>query len=100
MRLPAMPGERRGPEAWQQICEVSRVQSGDLLLQGPRRRAPVRARGPVRGADSDLRLSEVRGVSRHRCQVSSVQSGDVLRQEAQINARIGAREQMRGAALV
>ncbi len=100
MRLPAVPGERRGPEARQQIREVSRVQSGDLLLQGPRSTAHGRAREPVLGADADLRLPEVHGAGRHRCQVSAVQGGDVLQQEAQIEALVGAREPMRGAALV
>ena len=100
MRPPSVPGERRGPEARQQIREVSRVQSGDLLLQGPRRAAHGRARESVRRADSDLRLPEVHKAGRHRCQVSAVQGGDVLQQEAQIEALVGAREQMRGAALV
>ena len=95
-----MPGERRGPEARRKIQKVSRVQSGDLLLQGPRRAAPVRARESVRRADSGLRLPEVQEASRHRHQVSPVQGGDVLLREAQVEALVGAREQVRGAALV
>ena len=100
MRLPCVPGERRGPEARRKVQEVSRMQSGDLLLQGPRRAALSRAREPVRGADSDLRLPELQGAGRHRYHVSAVQGGDVLQQEAQGEALVCAREQVRGAVLV
>jgi hypothetical protein len=100
MRLTGVPGERRGPEARREVQEVSRVQSGDILLQGPRRAALSRARESLRRADSDLRLSEVQGASRCRYHVSPVQGGDVLHQEAQVEALVGAREQMRGAVLV
>jgi hypothetical protein len=100
MRPPRVPGARCGPEAWQQIREVSRVQSGDLLLQGSRRAAHARAREPVRGADSDLRLSGLWGACIRESQVSPVQGGDVLQQGAQGEAHIGTREQMRGAVLV
>ena len=100
MRLAGVPGEWRRPEARREIQEVSRVQSGDLLLQGPRHAAHVRAQESVRGADSGVRLPEVREASRHRHQVSAVQGGDVLLREAQGEALVGAREQVRGAVLV
>ena len=82
MRLPGVPGERRGPEARRKVQEVSRLQGGHLLLQGPRCAAHARAREPVRRADSGLRLTEVQEASRHRHQVSAVQGGDVLLQES------------------
>ena len=100
MRLPGVPGERRGPEARRKIQEVSRVQSGDLLLQGPRRAALSRARESVRGAESDLRPPELQGAGRYRYLVPAVQGGDVLQQEAQGEALVGTREQVRGAVLV
>ena len=100
MRLAGVPGERCGPEARRKVQEVSRLQSGDLLLQGPCCAALSRARESVRGADSDLRLPEVQKASRHRHQVSAMQGGDVLQQEAQDEALVGAREQVRGAVFV
>ena len=100
MRLSGVPGESCGPRAWREIQEVSRVQSGDLLLQGPRRAALSRARESVRGADSDLRPPELQGAGRYRYLVSAVQGGDVLQQEAQDEALVSAREQVRGAVLV
>ena len=100
MRLPCVPGERRGPEARRKIQEVPRLQSGDLLLQGPCCKALSRARESVRGANSDLRPPELQGTGRHRYLVSAVQGGDVLQQEAQGEALVGAREQVRGAVLV
>ena len=77
---------------------VCRVQSGAVLLQGPRRATPARARELLRRADSGLRLPGVRGTG--RSQVSPVQGGDVLQQEAQVEALVGARELVRGAARV
>ena len=60
MLLAGVPGERRGAEH-RRTQEVPRVQSGVVLLQGPRRLAHVRAREEsVRRADSGLRLPEVR----------------------------------------
>jgi hypothetical protein len=100
MRPPGLPSKRCRPAGRQQIREVSRVQSGGVLLQGARRAAHGRARESVQGADSDLRLSDVQEASRRRYQVSAVQGGDVLQQEAQGDARVGAREQVRGAVLV
>ena len=100
MRLTGVPGERRGPEARREIQEVSQLQSGDLLLQGPRRTTLFRARESVWRADSDLRLPELQGACRCRHHVSAVQGGDVLQQEAQREAHGEAREQVRGAALV
>ena len=97
MRLPGVPGERRGPQARRKVQEVSRVQGVNILLQEPRRAALSRARESVRGADSDLRLPELQGTGRHRYLVSAVQGGDVLQQEAQGEALLGAREQVRGA---
>jgi hypothetical protein len=78
MRPPGVPGERRGSETRLQIREVSRVQSGDLLLQGARRAAPGRAREPVRRADSYVRLPNVQEASGSQNQVSAVQGGGVL----------------------
>jgi hypothetical protein len=82
MRPPRLPGERREPEARQQIREVPRVQSGGILLQGARRAAPGRARELVRGADSDLRLPDVQEASRSQNKVSAVQGGEVLQRGA------------------
>ena len=95
MRLAGVPGERRVPEARREIQEVSRVPSGDLLLQESRRAALCRARESVQGADSHLRPPEVQGVSRYRHHVSAVQGGVVLQQEAQGKALGSAREQVR-----
>jgi hypothetical protein len=99
MRLAGVPGERRGAEH-RGTQEVSRVQSGVILLQGPRRAAHVRARESVRRADSGLRLPEVQKTSRCRCHMSPVQGGDVLQQETQVETLVGAREQVRGASLI
>jgi hypothetical protein len=85
---------RRGP------AQVRRVQSGVVLQQGARRAAHARARELLRGADSDLQLTGVRGSSVRACHVSAVQGGDVLQQGAQDGARDSARGSVRGAALV
>jgi hypothetical protein len=97
MRLTGVRGQgegRGGP------AQVSRVQSGAVLLQGARRTAQVRAREPVRRADSNLRPLEVQEAGRSRRQVSPMQGGDILQQETQVEALISAREQVRGAAFV
>ena len=99
MLLAGVPGERRGAEP-RGTQEVPRVQSGVVLLQRPRRTAHGRARESVRGADSGLRLPEVRKTRRRRRHMSPVQGGDVLQQEAQVEALVGAREQVRGAVLI
>jgi hypothetical protein len=85
MRLTGVSGERRGPEDRRKIQEVSQVQSGVVLLQGPRRAALVRAQESLRSAVSSVRPQELRDASRH--QVSVVQGGYVLLQQAPFEAR-------------
>jgi hypothetical protein len=77
---------------------VCRVQSGVVLLQGPRRAALARARELLRRVNPNLRLPGVRGTG--RSQVSPVQGVDVLQKEAQDEALVGARELVRGAVRV
>jgi hypothetical protein len=89
MRVPGVSGEGEGRGDPAQVC---RVQSGVVLLQGPRRAAFTRAREFLRRADSALRLPGVRGVCGSRYHVSPVQGGDLLQQEAQVEALVGARE--------
>ena len=72
--------------------------SDAVLLQGPRRAAPARARELLQRADANLRLPGMRGAGRG--QVPAVQGGAVLQHEAQDKALVGARELVRGAARV
>ena len=91
MRVPGVrdQGEgRRGP------AQVSRMQSGAVLLHNARHAAHARAQELMQRADSDLRLAGLQGTSRCRHHVSAVQGGDVLQQEAQGEAQGEAREQV------
>ena len=97
MRVPRVrdQGEgRRGP------AQVSRMQSGAVLLHDARHATHARAQELMQGADSDLRLAGLQGTSRCRHLVSAVQGCDVLQQEAQGEAQGEAREQVRGSARV